>query len=178
MKNMKKLDLILIFQILTFTVCSILLIVIFEAPDLIFSIVSVLGPFVTALLVAFFMAGYGLTIYCYFIYGENMRNAAKAKDVFIASISHEIKTPLNAIFGAVQLLERTELTKEQFDIVNKLNLSAGLMLNIVKDILDFSKIKYNQYSLYPENISLIKLMNSVENMTIPMISDKGLAFEK
>jgi len=66
--------------------------------------------------------------------------AAKvAKSQFLATVSHEIRTPINGILGMTQLLLDTRLNSEQDDIAHTVSRSAEGLLSIINDILDFSK---------------------------------------
>jgi signal transduction histidine kinase/CheY-like chemotaxis protein len=79
-----------------------------------------------------------------------IKDANQTKDIFLASMSHEIRTPLNGILGFTQLLNDTELTKEQREYTNIIEKSSNHLISIVNDILDLSKIKAQKVEL--ENI--------------------------
>lgn len=66
--------------------------------------------------------------------------AEKSKSEFLANMSHEIRTPMNGISGFLQLLEKTELTKQQIKYLDITQSSVETLLKIINDILDFSKI--------------------------------------
>ncbi len=64
-----------------------------------------------------------------------------AKRRFISVMSHEMRTPLNAIIGMADLLRDTTLTREQADMLQTLRGSSRVLLGLVEDVLDFSKIE-------------------------------------
>ena len=64
-----------------------------------------------------------------------------AKRRFISVVSHEMRTPLNAIIGMADLMRDTSLSREQADMVQTLRGSSQVMLGLVEDVLDFSKIE-------------------------------------
>ena len=72
---------------------------------------------------------------------EKAEAASKAKASFLANMSHEIRTPLNGILGLTSLLQHSQLSYDQADLVNGVHLSSDNLLSIINDILDFTKIE-------------------------------------
>ncbi|TYQ16057.1 UNVERIFIED_CONTAM: PAS domain S-box-containing protein [Acetivibrio alkalicellulosi] len=72
---------------------------------------------------------------------ERAESANIAKSQFLANMSHEIRTPLNGILGFLQLLDSTELNKEQKEFINNIKISSETLLSVISDILDISKIE-------------------------------------
>ncbi|MFK5058000.1 histidine kinase dimerization/phospho-acceptor domain-containing protein, partial [Klebsiella pneumoniae] len=72
---------------------------------------------------------------------ERARDAAlaatSAKSTFLATMSHEMRTPLNAILGMNELLASTDLDPVQRDYADRAAASGSLLLDVVTDILDF-----------------------------------------
>lgn len=101
---------------------------------------------------------------------------SKAKDTLIANISHEIKTPINAILGMVHFLKDTRLSQNQKDLVRKIETSSDILLTIISDVLDLSKIKNKSLTLYPSDFSLSGVLKNVEDMFSSQLSSKGLAW--
>ena len=99
---------------------------------------------------------------------------SQAKDSFIANISHEIKTPINAILGMVHFLKSTRLSQNQKELVRKIETSSDILLTIISDVLDLSKIKNNSLSLYPSDFSLEMVIKNIEDMFSNQLSSKGL----
>lgn len=99
---------------------------------------------------------------------------SQAKDSFIANISHEIKTPINAILGMVHFLKSTRLSQNQKELLRKIETSSDILLTIISDVLDLSKIKNNSLSLYPSDFSLSYVIKNVEDMFSSQLNSRGI----
>ena len=66
--------------------------------------------------------------------------AARVRSEFLTSMSHEVRTPLNAIIGLTELLMLSDLSPAQHQQMDQIRSSGELLLTIDKDILDFSKL--------------------------------------
>lgn len=113
--------------------------------------------------------------------------ATFAKSNFLANMSHEIRTPLNGIIGTTELLSRSDLLPEQKELLQTLQSSSNLLINIISDILDLSKIEADKLVLHPTVFNLRECVKTVvaickpgaenpnKNITLNYILDNKLA---
>ena len=102
--------------------------------------------------------------------------ANQAKSQFLAMISHDIRTPLHGIIGALDLLTDSQLSSQQEDYVATANVSAQVLETIISDVLDFSKIEANKLTLIPTSTSLIQVCTAIQQILQDEISQKSLQF--
>ena len=102
--------------------------------------------------------------------------ANEAKRRFISVVSHEMRTPLNAIIGMSDLLRDTRLSREQADMLQTLRGSSRVMLGLVEDVLDFSKIEAGKLSLERIDFDLHALINSTCRIVSAQAAAKNVEF--
>jgi hypothetical protein len=103
---------------------------------------------------------------------EQAEKASRAKSEFMANISHELRTPMNAIIGFTDLVLTTELQRSQREYLENVHRSGYNLLGIINDILDYSKMEAGKLTI--ENTAF-KLCQLVEQ-TVDTLAIK--AFEK
>lgn len=92
----------------------------------------------------------------------NLLEASKLKSDFLATISHELRTPMNAIIGFSQILLRpkfTQLTHQQADMIERILNNGKHLLMLVNEVLDFSKLEAGRLDLKAEIFDLSKVIN-------------------
>jgi two-component system sensor histidine kinase RpfC len=102
--------------------------------------------------------------------------ANQAKRRFISVVSHEMRTPLNAIIGMADLMRDTTLSREQADMMQTLRGSSQVMLGLVEDVLDFSKIEAGKLVLERTDFDLHALVNSTSRILQAQSQAKGIEF--
>lgn len=105
---------------------------------------------------------------------QRMEAASQAKNEFLATISHEVRTPLNGILGMVTLLAETELTTNQNRFVQTIRRSAQSLLALVNDILDFSKIEAGKIELESIEFDLRQEADETVELLSELAYSKGL----
>ena len=85
---------------------------------------------------------------------DELKFALKAEKRFLATMSHEMRTPLNAVIGFLEVLLTTDMTEYQFQLFKNVKTSADHLLALICDILDVSKIDCGQMVLNLEPIDL------------------------
>ena len=103
--------------------------------------------------------------------------ASHAKSDFLASMSYEIRTPLNAIVGFTEVLADENLPPEQKEYVEIIRQSAETLLTTIDDILDLSNIEAGKFKIEIADCSLTRLLSSVESILRPQAEQKGLQFQ-
>ncbi|AJA90238.1 histidine kinase [Borreliella chilensis] len=100
--------------------------------------------------------------YSFVINEKKIAEAANAaKTIFIANISHDIRTPINGIMAATELLDTTVLTNVQKDYVRMINYSSDSLLSLIDDILYLSQIDVNELHVESQEIDLESEMEIV-----------------
>lgn len=99
-----------------------------------------------------------------------------AKNEFIASVSHEFRTPMNGILGLADILLNSKLTPEQIDLVNGITTSAQHLLVLLNDVLDFSAIEAGKLRLDHQPFMLNRILEDIVVVTKGKAEEKFLAF--
>ncbi|MDR0442494.1 MAG: response regulator [Treponema sp.] len=108
---------------------------------------------------------------------ESVRAASEAKSNFLARMSHEMRTPLNAIIGLSSLaLEANQLNDETSSNLEKINNAGTTLLSTVNDILDISKIEAGKLELVTAEYEVASILNDTITQSILHIGEKPIKF--
>jgi len=108
---------------------------------------------------------------------EKARDASNAKSIFLARMSHEMRTPLSAIIGLSELtLDAGGLSEEIASNLEKIYNAGKTLLGTVNDILDISKIEVGKRELVPVEYQMPSLLNDTITQSILYIGEKPINF--
>lgn len=99
--------------------------------------------------------------------------ASEAKSRFLSTMSHEMRTPLNGVIGALELLSELPLNREQTFYVDTAMQAGEALLAQINDVLDFSKLEAGKLELVAEPFSLVQLSRSVLGILDPQARKRG-----
>ena len=103
--------------------------------------------------------------------------ASQSKTTFLSNMSHDIRTPMNAVLGFASLLaNEAENPGKVREYTGKIMASGQHLLSLINDILDVSKIESGKVALSYENFSLSSVLASVDAIILPMARAKGQRF--
>lgn len=109
---------------------------------------------------------------------EDLERAMNERSRFFASLSHELRTPINAVIGYNHLLQEKifgELSQRQNEALEKANRSAQHLLELVDDILDISKIEAGKLEIVPEGVDVAALLRDTATSLQLQAKEKGIA---
>lgn len=103
--------------------------------------------------------------------------ANNAKSEFLSRMSHEMRTPMNAINGLVALARQEIDNKDVvLDYLDKINVSGRHLLNLINDVLDMAKIESGRMELHTERCCYGAVLEDVESIISPLCEQKGIDF--
>ena len=111
------------------------------------------------------------------ITAREAESANRAKTDFLSTMSHDIRTPMNAIIGLTAIAEKNlgdrELAAEN---LRKISLAGNHLLTLINDILDISKVESGKLKLSPVTFSIVETVENLVNISQPMIREKNIEF--
>ena len=108
---------------------------------------------------------------------EQAKNANEAKTRFLFNMSHDIRTPMNAIVGLTKLMQYSLNDPETLDsYIQKLQSSSEYLLGLINDILDLSKIESGSIELKKESMNLRKVAEQIAAIIRPNVLSGGKKF--
>ncbi len=108
---------------------------------------------------------------------EQANAASKAKSAFLANMSHDIRTPINAVLGMNEMILRECTDRKILAYSEKIRAAGNTLLGLVNDILDFSKIEAGKLDVIPVDYDFASLLTDLIGMIQPRVESKGLTLE-
>ncbi|WP_119719104.1 hybrid sensor histidine kinase/response regulator [Cognatilysobacter tabacisoli] len=109
---------------------------------------------------------------------ELATQASLAKTRFLATLGHEVRTPMTGVLGMSELLLATELDGRQRGYVRSIHAAGEHLVRLVNDALDLARIESGKLELSDEPIDLFALVDEVVALMAPLARQRGLAFER
>lgn len=116
----------------------------------------------------------GLAYQAYREHRRALRSERKSA-MFLAVMSHEIRSPLNAVLAAVELLRFTTVDAQQKHLIDLANNGANTLLRLLDDVLDVSKLEAQQLTLSLEGSDVVALANGVAALQQLRAQEKGIS---
>jgi signal transduction histidine kinase/ActR/RegA family two-component response regulator/PAS domain-containing protein len=108
---------------------------------------------------------------------KKAEQASRAKSSFLSSMSHDIRTPMNAIIGYTTLAKKHYDEQEKLlDYLDKITISSNHLLSLINDVLEMSRIESGKISIENSACSLIEIMEDLKTVMIGQIQEKKLNF--
>ena len=103
--------------------------------------------------------------------------ANHAKTDFLSTMSHDIRTPMNAIIGLTTIAgKNADDSAAVRENLKKINLASNHLLTLINDILDISKVESGKLNLSPVTFSIVECADNLVNMSNPMVKEKNIDF--
>lgn len=108
---------------------------------------------------------------------EAANQANEAKSHFLSTMSHDIRTPMNAILGLNEMVLRDSHEEEIVAYSESIRTAGKTLLGIINDILDFSKIEAGKMDIHNADYNFVLMLNDLVNMVQTRAEEKGLLLE-
>lgn len=106
---------------------------------------------------------------------KDATSAHEARARFMASVNHEMRTPLNGVLGVAALLDKTQLSKQQSRLVDTIKISGKTLVRLIDDVLDFVSLSTGRMNLDVRAVELPELLRDAMDLLRPMAEEKGLS---
>ena len=109
---------------------------------------------------------------------EKARKANEAKTRFLFNMSHDIRTPMNAIVGFSGLLEKSiHDEKKSLDYIKKISVSSDILLTIINQVLEMARIESGKITLNPESVNIREMVEAMNTVFESSLTKKSLEYQ-
>jgi PAS domain S-box-containing protein len=105
---------------------------------------------------------------------EEAEQANRAKSEFLSRMSHDLRTPMNAVLGFAQLLSADTLSPSQQECVQQILKGGGLLLDLINEVLDIARIESGQLSLSPEPVDVREIVQRAVALVTPLAAQRDI----
>lgn len=103
--------------------------------------------------------------------------SSQAKSTFLSNMSHDLRTPMNAIIGYIQIAKDVKnVPEEELEYLDKIEFSSKHLLSLINDILDMSRIENGKMELLPEPTDLVQLMEEIHVIFANQMKEKNIKY--
>lgn len=107
---------------------------------------------------------------------QKAENANLAKTKFLSNMSHDIRTPMNAIVNLSDLAQKENDINVVREYLSKIEIAGDLLLGLIGDILDMSRIESGKLQLHKENLTRSEFLKTVETVARPLMDARHINF--
>jgi signal transduction histidine kinase/ActR/RegA family two-component response regulator len=104
--------------------------------------------------------------------------ATHAKNAFLSSTSHELRTPLNAVLGFAQLLQLSDLSREDEDGVERILAAGRHLLALINELIDIARIESGEFSLSVEPVAVQPVVEESGQLMAPLAADRSITISQ
>jgi signal transduction histidine kinase/ActR/RegA family two-component response regulator len=109
---------------------------------------------------------------------EKARKANEAKTRFLFNMSHDIRTPMNAIVGFSGLLEKSiHDEKKSLDYIKKIRVSSDILLTIINQVLEMARIESGKITLSSESVNIREMVEAMNTVFESSLTKKSLEYQ-
>lgn len=109
---------------------------------------------------------------------EKARKANEAKTRFLFNMSHDIRTPMNAIVGFSGLLEKSlHDEKKSLDYIKKIRVSSDILLTIINQVLEMARIESGKITLSSESVNIREMVDAMNTVFESSLTKKSLEYQ-
>lgn len=108
---------------------------------------------------------------------EELENATSVKNMFLANITHELRTPVNGMKGLAEVLLETNLEAKQYENVTIIRQCCENMSNLINDILDLTKITAKKLELEETEFDFSQFIKNIVGVHMALLNQKGLKLQ-
>ena len=107
---------------------------------------------------------------------EKAEAASSAKSVFLANMSHDIRTPINGIMGMVTLARKEEMSESVSNYIGKIDVASNHLLSLVNDVLDMSRIESGKTVIETDATDIAMVIDNCCSIVKGQIEEKDIRF--